>query len=435
MRLTLHIIAAALIVILGGSLLSFTPARAAGSAPAPAAAPADTLPPLTVSMITCFPGPEVYELCGHTAIRIRSEQMDSVWNDGLFDFNQPYFVYRFVRGETNYLTGGYPFAWFLPEYEQRGSRVVEQQMNLSQPEARKLLAMLHRQETPPENVYRYNYVKKNCATRPLDRLDQISSRHIIYPDSIRYGTYRREMKAYHANYPWYQFGIDLVLGSGLDYDLSSREEMFVPVEMMNKLAMAHFEDGTPIVGKTTVLNEGRPGGATLPPTPWYLGPLFWGWILFAIILVIVIADIRRGRCTRVIYSLYWFIIGVAGFVVWFLVLFSSHEATSPNLLKWWLNPLMLIAAVTIWFRGARLFTDILAWIGGVPAFIVLMVWPFQPQCTNGAVFPLLGASILLSAAYAINYTKKSYKKEKPRYRPAKTSASRSRKSPAPRSRR
>ena len=46
---------------------------------------------LRVSLITCWPGKEVYELYGHTALRIRgtdsnNQPFDSVWNYGMFDF-------------------------------------------------------------------------------------------------------------------------------------------------------------------------------------------------------------------------------------------------------------------------------------------------------------------------------------------------------------
>ena len=69
---------------------------------------------LTVSLITCYPGEEIYELCGHSAIRVRGEGIDSVWNYGIFDFNQPNFVYRFVKGETDYKGASYPFRYFMP---------------------------------------------------------------------------------------------------------------------------------------------------------------------------------------------------------------------------------------------------------------------------------------------------------------------------------
>ncbi len=52
---------------------------------------------LQASLITCYPGPEIYELEGHEAIRIRGidlkgEPIDSVWNYGVYDFNAPNFV-------------------------------------------------------------------------------------------------------------------------------------------------------------------------------------------------------------------------------------------------------------------------------------------------------------------------------------------------------
>lgn len=220
---------------------------------------------LSVSFITCYPGPEIYELYGHEAVRIKGEGRDSVWNYGIFDFRKPNFVYRFVKGETDYMVAGYPFGWFLPEYISRGSRIVEQKLNLSQPEARKLLSMLQTESLPQNREYRYNYVKNNCATRIHQLLDSAASSRVIYPDSVAFGTFRNEMRAYNKNYPWYQFGIDIALGSGIDKPLKARDEMFVPVEMMRMVDGARLEDGRPLVRESIVINEGV--DATLPPLP------------------------------------------------------------------------------------------------------------------------------------------------------------------------
>ena len=61
----------------------------------------DTIP--RISLITCHAGKDVYELCGHTAIRIQYNGSDDVVNYGLFDFDSPNFVYRFVKGETDHI--------------------------------------------------------------------------------------------------------------------------------------------------------------------------------------------------------------------------------------------------------------------------------------------------------------------------------------------
>ena len=45
---------------------------------------------LVVSLVTCWPGSEVYELCGHSALRMRNADgsEDFAWNYGLFDYTK-----------------------------------------------------------------------------------------------------------------------------------------------------------------------------------------------------------------------------------------------------------------------------------------------------------------------------------------------------------
>lgn len=367
----------------------------------------------TISVITCYPGPEIYELCGHSAIRVRGEGIDSVWNYGIFDFNQPNFVYRFVKGETDYKGMAYPFSWFLPEYQERGSKVIEQDLNLTPEETQQLLQLLRASVKPENALYRYNYVKDNCSTRILGKLDKASAEKIIYPDSVRYGTFRNEMRAYHEGYPWYQFGIDLALGSGLDYKLNSREEMFVPVEMERNLASARFSDGRDVVKATRVLNQGR-DNSVLQPTPWYLGPLFWSWIVFILVVIVGAIDINRKKSFTPIFIIWFTIIGLTGCLSAFLVFVSVHEATSPNALIFWLNPLQFAFVVGLIFRKLKPLAIAMAYYNLIVSGILLIVSPFLRQSFNPAFFPLMGATVVLGFDYAINCYKKSYTKRKKR---------------------
>ena len=61
----------------------------------------------------------------------------------------------------------YPFELFLEEYRHEGRRVVEQELNLTPNEAQKLELLVGTNLMPENRTYRYNYVKDNCATRPL----------------------------------------------------------------------------------------------------------------------------------------------------------------------------------------------------------------------------------------------------------------------------
>lgn len=354
---------------------------------------------LRISLITCYPGPVVYELEGHEAIRIRTADSDSVWNYGMFDFAEPGFIYRFVKGEPEYVLGAYPFRYFLPAYIERGSKVIEQDLNLSQDEALALQKILRTKALPQNRKYRYNYVYDNCATRIVMNLDSVAATQIIYPDSIEFGTFREAMRHYHKNYPWYQFGIDLALGSGIDRPINAKAEMFAPVRMADIVRGAHFVDGRSLVADERVLNEGTV--AVLPPTPWYLTPLFWAWVLLAGSVIVVVADLRRGRVLKPWYSIWFLTTGLAGCVVAYLSGISSHEATSPNILIWWLNPGGLLLAVLMWVRRAQIAEVALMVLNALAVGVLLLVWPFQQQSANPSFFPLMGVSLALSVAYAV----------------------------------
>ncbi len=358
---------------------------------------------VVVSLITCAPGSEVYELCGHEALRVRGiyngQQIDTAWNYGVFDFNAPNFIYRFVKGETDYMLAGYPFEYFMPEYIDTGRKVIEQDLNLTDEQALRLYEMLLEEGKPENRTYRYNYVRDNCATRIVDRIDSVAGAPVVYPDNIKYGTFRNEMRSYHKAYPWYQFGIDLALGSGIDIPIGGKEEMFVPIEMAAKADEARFADGRPLVKASRVLNQGV-ANASLPPTPWYLTPLTLSWLLFSITFAISLWMWIRGRLARWIYSLWFGLTGLAGCIVTFLVFISVHEATSPNVLILWLNPLQLLIAFTIWSRKLRGVSYAVSYYNIVVLISLFCVWPFQLQSANAAFFPLMGITLMLAVTFA-----------------------------------
>ncbi len=364
--------------------------------------PADGGEDLTVSILTCDPGPDVYELCGHAAIRIRSENMDSVWNYGIFDFTSPNFLYRFCKGETDYMVYGYQFQRFMPAYVRRGSRVTEQVLDLTQEEAQNLRKLLQVESLPENRVYRYNYVRDNCATRPWKRVTQAADREILLPDTLYFPTFRTEMRHFHRNYPWYQFGIDLVLGSGLDYPLAKDEDTFAPPVLQAKLAQATI-GGAPLVRQTNILFPGY-YDPTLPPTPWYLTPMAVGILMLLLSLGTLFAYLRKGKLWKWWISFYFLVAGLAGCVVTFLVFCSEHEATSPNLMLIWLNPLQFIIGFGIWVKALRLPVKAIAFYNIVAVLLltILLATPLSPQVANPAIWPMLWSALILSLPLLIN---------------------------------
>lgn len=82
-------------------------------------------------LLTCAPGADIYSLEGHSGLRLRYGTTDVVANWGMFDFNAPHFVYRFVKGETDYSIGVCPTEYFLLSYAHQQRRVTQQTLNLT----------------------------------------------------------------------------------------------------------------------------------------------------------------------------------------------------------------------------------------------------------------------------------------------------------------
>ena len=364
-----------------------------------------------VSLVTCYPGSDVYELEGHTAIRVgMGEGRDYAVSYGIFDFDAPNFIYRFVKGETDYMVGLVPWDYFISSYRRQHRRVEQQRLNLTPVQKKRLLALLDENLRPENRVYRYNYVKDNCATRPLALIERSLG------DSLRLGytqwdvwsypvSFRDIMRHYHRNYPWYQFGIDLALGSGIDYPLESREYAFAPTDLAVQMAGARV-GGAHLAERSEVLVDFPADAAVDGPTPWYLTPLCVCWVVFAVLLGFTIRDRRRRRVTRWVDAVYFGVLGMAGLLLTFLIFVSVHEATSPNWLYLWINPFCLVPTIFIWLKKCKKVVLWYQFINFAVVFMGLACWWWIPQSANAAFLPLVLGDLMRSASYiSLNSTK------------------------------
>ncbi|MCM1400395.1 MAG: DUF4105 domain-containing protein [Bacteroides sp.] len=372
----------------------------AQSSSSPAPEPDTTI---TVSLLTAAPGPEIYQLEGHSGLRIRTAGSDMVANWGLFDFNTPNFVYRFVKGETDYCVGLIPFSYILNEYQTEKRRLTEQVLNLTPQQARKLSLLVMEAVQPQNRTYRYNYVLDNCATRPIAFIEKAVADSIHFPVAAaqlgQETTFRNVMRHFHANYPWYQFGIDLALGSGIDYPISVRQTAFAPVVLEQIAAHALIGDSIPLIRSTVILNGGPESGPILPPTPWYLTPLTAMWILAAICLCSAMIACKKHRLAKIAQSIYFGIIGLMGCIIAFLVCVSTHEATSPNWIILWLNPLALLVPLLIGFKCCL---RPLRWYMILNLSMIVLyaiTCAFGTQSPNAAFLPLALSNIIMTVSF------------------------------------
>lgn len=359
-----------------------------------------------VSLITVYPGSNLYEIYGHTELRVTDGINDTYYNYGLFDFNAPNFVYRFVSGQTDYMCGGIPGYLALREYEGTGRKVVEQVLNLSPAQAARVAQLLMVNAMPQNATYRYKYLSDNCSTRPRDIIEKVLGKSLHYnvPASDSRQSYRDIMTSYDGNYPWEAFGIDLALGMSADTTIGFRQKLFIPMHLMQAYAAATVDrDGkqVPLVSDTRVLNPGSDQGAILPPTPWYETPLALAIVLLLATVAMTWRDLRHGQLSRWYDSLVFLVYGLAGCIVFFLIFVSTHEATSPNLDGLWLHPFYLLPVVMTWVKKWHVPLLWLHWAILVEMVVFTCLAPFLPQHFNVAFYPLMLVIVLRSANYVI----------------------------------
>ena len=351
-----------------------------------------------VSLVTFYPGSEPHNIWGHSEIRVQQGPVDLYFNYGVFDFQAPAFMWRFMLGETDYICQPVPRFYATMGMEER--RMVEQELNLPQDRAIAVRDFLWNNAQPENRTYRYKFLSDNCSTRPRDIIEMAAGEGLQYPAMTDTAvTYRDILAHYCRNYAWERFGIDLVLGWNIDTILDQRATMFIPMLLMDAVAEATITTDSvtmPLVKATTVPIDKSTEGNVRPPTPWYMSPMTVALLVLALTLLVTGRDMKRRDVSKWFDTLLFTTGGLAGCILFFLIFFSTHEATSPNINIAWLNPLLLLLAVLPWFKKTR---NAARWLHALNALVVallMLAWPWQPQVGNIAFFPLMTALVMRS---------------------------------------
>ena len=351
-----------------------------------------------VSLVTFYPGSEPHNIWGHSEIRVQQGPVDLYFNYGVFDFQAPAFMWRFMLGETDYMCMPVPRAYATLGME--GRRMVEQELNLPQDRAIAVRNFLWYNAQPENRTYRYKFLSDNCSTRPRDIIEMAAGEGLQYPAmSDTAVTYRDILAHYCRNYAWEKFGIDLVLGWDVDTVLDQRATMFIPMILMDAVADATIRTDSlnvPLVKATTVPVDASTAGKVKPPTPWYISPMTVAMLVLLLTLLVSSRDWRRCDVSRWFDTMLFTTGGLAGCLLFFLIFFSTHEATSPNINIAWLHPLLLMLAVLPWFKKTL---NAARWLHALNALVVallMLAWPWQPQVGNIAFFPLMAALVTRS---------------------------------------
>jgi hypothetical protein len=352
-----------------------------------------------VSLLTIGVGEETYQLFGHTAIRIKDEQLgwDLVYNYGTFDFSDPDFLEKFIKGKLLYYLSVDNYQSFINDYKEQNRSIQEQLLDLDTAQIQKIFDFLTTNAREEYKYYKYDFLFDNCATRPRDVIDKVifKSKISYQPDVDDAATYRELIDRHNTN-EWLDFGMDLLIGLPTDKK-AGYGRTFLPYELMQLF------EGATINGKPLVLHSQE----ILSAVPAYksrqwLTPGLVFWLLFAAILILQIKGWFNNIYFYKIFSVIYFtVLGLLGWLLVFMWLGTEHSTTKWNLNILWTMPLNFPLAISLLFKTPK--TWIRKYFSAYRIILILLLgaWAINPQQFHAATIPLILLAILLVSKHSV----------------------------------
>jgi hypothetical protein len=242
----------------------------------------------------------MYSMFGHTALRITDSVTltDLVYNYGTFDFEDPAFYSKFVKGKLDYFLSVTEFNIFMYEYQVTKRDVIEQELRLSAQEKFAIKHALAENLIGSNRFYKYDFLYDNCTSRVRDILEKYAGMNV--PTAlVSQGTSFRDLIHEYAdrgNMGWTKLGMDLLMGVPADKPLSIKESMFLPDYLMTGVDNA----GSLLVKKDTILRTGY-----VVPEGNSQGPIR---ILGVVSILILLASFVNRRNARSITAFFDFVL-------------------------------------------------------------------------------------------------------------------------------
>ncbi len=343
-----------------------------------------------ISVLTMGPGTNLNDSFGHSAFRISdtNQNIDVVYNYGVYNFDTPNFYLKFVKGQLMYQLDRTDFSLFYQHYSDQDRWIKEQVLNLTLKEKQELFDFLQKNYLPENRKYIYDFFFENCATRIRDVLAGVLKNKLVFDKNFvsKTHTFRQLIqKNVHWN-SWGSFGMDLAIGAVVDRNASSWEHQFLPEYIFKALEKGQIKRGlgaTDLVKKTSILNKktAKEKSETLLMSPFFIISL-----LAFIILGVTFKDYQNNSRSRWMDGGLYTLTGIIGVFLLLLWFATDHFATQNNYNLLWAVPLSLFFAIEIakqnpknWLKKYIMFQILMLlllgihWITGVQSYPVALL--------------------------------------------------------------
>jgi hypothetical protein len=346
----------------------------------------------TISVITCGPGQdELYAAFGHSAMRVQDpvNNIDQVYNWGVFDFKQKNFYLNFARGKNFYRLASYSFRDFQYAYIYYNRYIHQQKLNLTPEQTRKLFNYLQWNNRPENQKYRYDYFYDNCATRIRDVVKAVFGDSVVFNDSHITTDYTiRDLTDIYLQWqPWGDLGIDICLGLPMDKHASPYEYMFLPDYIEAGFANATIigdSSARQLVGKSVSLYQPSDEEEL---SNGIFQPLYVFTAVFVVSALVSLRDYRRKKLTNAFDVTLFSVTGSIGLLLLLLWVATDHKAAAYNFNLLWALPTHLVAAIAF-IRQPRWLKSYFG-ITMVLQLLLLLSWALIPQDMHEALIPFV----------------------------------------------
>lgn len=345
-----------------------------------------------ISLLTFGKGNSVADVWGHTGIRVLNADngTDLVYNYGTYDFNQPNFLLKFLRGKLKYSLSFNDFDQTIRFYTYYHRDVFEQVLNLDSLEKLKVLELLEKNYLPENRFYLYDFFYDNCSTRPLSIITNSLQSKLIFTEYQERKTFRHYLDEEINDRPWLDFGIDLILGMNADKYPDQFQKSFLPLNLKSELSKSQIlkagQSESFVIEEKTIAAFDQVNKRF----PLLLKPAGIFTLLFAIEILIFGFLYFKSPKSFIVYDKIWFAIALlAGLIITFLWFFTDHTATLNNFNYMVFNPLYLF----LFFKNVKL-KYLISIILSILLLIVLLGFAILPQEFNMAVLPIAGLLLL-----------------------------------------
>lgn len=300
-----------------------------------------------ISILTCDSGSELYSLFGHTGLRIFDpiNNIDVVYNFGMFDFGTPNFYLKFIKGDLMYFGSIERYEDFLYQYQYFQRAVVEQKLSLSSEQINDVYNELSTLLNAENKYYQYKFIDTNCTTKVQDVLNNALDANLIKTGE-NFPSYRAVINDYLKYHFFEKLGINLIFGSATD---KTATQLFLPKELEDSI------DATSFLGqKNTILNYKNPNRF-----------VWWNSIYIFLVIVFVMTFIKPKILSNV-----WLILqGLLGIFFLLVGFYSFHKEVVNNYNTLILSPLLLFYLVSVLKKTMFIKVTTLSYLLSVLVFI------------------------------------------------------------------